>query len=134
MVARPALLWIAPILAMVVGRAIFMRFDQRPFVEHLSGRDLVPRLGPATPPLAAFKAITRAKIASSAAFRSSPTPFPSRRTLSWWRALAPLGDCVPAHVGSLTLWATQVGLNRDALMRALQTRIVSAQAPGPRNG
>ncbi len=54
-----------------------------------------------------------------------------RRRIEWLaRYSLRSGDGIPAHIGSLTLWATQVGLNRDTLMRELQVRIVSAQDPG----
>jgi hypothetical protein len=45
--------------------------------------------------------------------------------LSWWgRYLLRSGEGVPAHAGTLTIWTTVVGLNRDALMRELQAAIV----------
>jgi len=133
MTARPALLWIAPILAVVVGRAIFMRFDRRPFVE-ISPEGIWCRgWGPQRHPWHTFKAIypRQNRLQRGVAFVPHSVPEFSR-TLSWLaRYSLRSGDGIPAHVGSVTLWATQVGLNRDALMRALQARIVSAQDPGP---
>jgi len=36
------------------------------------------------------------------------------------------GDGIPAHAGTLTLWTTRIGVDRDAFMRGLQSRIVGA--------
>jgi len=131
MMARPALLWIAPILALVVGRALFMRFDRRPFLE-ISPEGIWCRgWGSQCHPWGTFKAIYPRQNRLQRGVSFVPHSVPDfRRTLSWMaRYSLRSGDGIPAHVGSLTLWATQVGLNRDTLMRELQARIVSAQDP-----
>ena len=86
-VARPALIWIAPILAVVVGRAIFMRFDRRPFSRsRRRGSGAVAGASNATPG-APSRRSTRAKIGCSAASRSFPTPFLTSGARSpGWRA------------------------------------------------
>ena len=38
------------------------------------------------------------------------------------------GDGIPAHAGTLTLWTTRIGVDRDAFMRGLQSKIVAAGA------
>lgn len=127
--ARPALIWIAPILTVVLGRALFMRFDRRPFLE-ISPEGIWCRgWGPQRHPWRIFKAIYPRQNRLQRGVSFVPHSVPEfGRTLSWLaRYSLRSGDGIPAHVGSLTLWATQVGLDRDALMRELQARIVSAQ-------
>jgi hypothetical protein len=125
--------WLLPFFVLLLAWGAFVRFDRRVYLVITAEGIWCRTWGKERHSFSEFKAVypRQNRLQTGVAFVPwSPAEF--RRGLSWRaRYSMRTGDGIPAHVGTLTLWATPFGLNRDRLLVALQAEILKAQENSP---
>lgn len=124
--------WLLPFFAFIPAWGVFMRVDRRAYLVVSAEGIWCRAWGNPRHSFSEFKAVypRQNRLQRGVAFvPRSPAEF--RRSLSWLaRWSLRTGDGFSAHVGTVTLWTTRVGLNRDSLLSALQAEILKAQDDG----
>jgi hypothetical protein len=127
-ILNPDCLLFLPFFGALTLWGLFLRLDRRPYVA-ISADDIFCRSwGPLHYRFDLFKAVyPREGRHQSGVVLVPRAPAELARTLSWLgRYNLRSGENVPAHAGTLTIWTTKIGVDRDAFLRGLQSRIVRA--------
>jgi hypothetical protein len=121
LITIPALLW-----------ALIARFDRRPYLEFSSEGIWCRAWGKQRFAYREFKAAyaRRNRVGEQGLVLVPNSAEALAPQLSWLgrRALRS-GERVPAHAGTLTIWTSKVGLDRDATLSALRAEISRASEP-----
>jgi len=128
---KVVLLGVAAVLVTLGG--VYLLLDRRTYVDISAEGVWCRAWGRRRLAYTDFKAVYPRQNRRLAGVCLVPADLPTlKRKLSWFGRLGLRGGGVPAHIGTLTLWSTQIGLSRDALLRSLQAEIVAvARVPKP---
>jgi hypothetical protein len=128
---NPACLYLVPLFAALVLWGLFLRFDRRPYVDISADGIFCRSWGRLHYRFDLFKAVYPRQGRGQRGVVLVPrAPAELAPTLSWLgRYNLRSGENVPAHAGTLTIWTTRIGVDRDTFMRALQSRIVEPRLP-----
>jgi hypothetical protein len=128
---NPACLYLVPLFAALVLWGLFLLFDRRPYVDISADGIFCRSWGRLHYRFDLFKAVYPRQGRGQRGVVLVPrAPAELAPTLSWLgRYNLRSGENVPAHAGTLTIWTTRIGVDRDTFMRALQSRIVEPRLP-----
>lgn len=120
LISVPGLLW-----------ALVARFDRRPYLELTTEGIWCRAWGKQRLPFQDFKAAYARKNGLGeqgvVLIPRDPAALTPKLSLNGRLALRS-GENVPAHAGTLTIWTSKVGLDRDSLLRGLQAELAKAPA------
>lgn len=118
LISVPGLLW-----------ALVARFDRRPYLELTTEGIWCRAWGKQRLPFQDFKAAYARKNSLGeqgvVLIPRDPAALTPKLSLNGRLALRS-GENVPAHAGTLTIWTSKVGLDRDSLLRSLQAELARA--------
>jgi hypothetical protein len=123
---NPSCAYLLPLFAALALWGLFLRFDRRTYVDISADGIFCRSWGPLHYRFDLFKAVYPRQGRGQRGVVLVPrSPAELAPTLSWLgRYNLRSGENVPAHAGTLTLWTTRIGVDRDTFMHGLQSRIV----------